>query len=50
MPKIIDLIQSGNFDELKSILEDKVATKVAKKISEKKADFVEKMRLAKEKK
>ena len=50
MPKIVELIQSGNYEDLKSILEDKVAAKVAKKISDKKAEFVERMRLAREKK
>lgn len=50
MSKIVELIQAGNYEDLKTVLEDKVAVKVAKKIADKKAEFVERMRLAREKK
>ena len=48
MSKIVELIQDNKLDELKTVIEDKVAVKVAKKISDKKAEFVEKMRAARE--
>jgi glutamine synthetase type III len=48
MAKIVELIQDNKLDELKTVVEDKVAVKVAKKIQDKKAEFVEKMRAARE--
>lgn len=48
MAKIVELIQDNKLDELKTVIEDKVAVKVAKKIQNKKNEFVEKMRLARE--
>jgi len=48
MAKIVELIQDNKLDELKTVIEDNVAVKVAKKIQNKKNEFVEKMRLARE--
>jgi len=48
MAKIIELIQNNQLDELKSVIEDKVAVKVAEKIQDKKKEFVEKMKAATE--
>lgn len=48
MSKIIEMIQNEKYDDLKTHIEEKVAKKVAKKVSDKKAEFIERMRLARE--
>jgi len=41
MAKIVELVQAGKYDELKDVLEEKLATKIAQKIEEKKINFIE---------
>lgn len=47
MAKIVELIQSGKYDELKSVLEEKLANKIKEKIEEKKTNFIEKVKKSK---
>lgn len=48
--RIIDLIVEKKYDELKTVLETKVAQKVVDKIKTKKENFLEKIRSPKEEK
>lgn len=45
--RIVDLISENNFVELKPLLEEKVAKILAKKIEEKKVDYVNSLKAAK---
>lgn len=45
--KVVELIQAGKYDELKNVLEEKLATKIKDKIQEKKMKFVDGVKKAK---
>ena len=49
MEKIVDLVTEGKYDKLKDRIEGLVAKKVADKIEDKKKEYVEKVRQAKNK-
>lgn len=47
MAKIVELVQDGKYDELKDVLEEKLALKLKEKIEEKKANFIKTVKKAK---
>ncbi len=47
MKDVVKMLEENRLDELKSQIEDVVAKKVAKKITDKKNEFIEKMRASK---
>jgi len=47
MKDVVKMLEENRLDELKTQIEDVVAKKVAKKVTDKKNEFIERMRAAK---
>lgn len=47
MAKIVELVQAGKYDELKDVMEEKVALKLKEIVDAKKTKFIESVKKAK---